>query len=170
MSFKKMKRIILTGVSFFLISCSEQTESNSSNKSPNDTFKNTLKTLGGSENNISNGGDSIFSKNKIFISIMPSDKYLDSIQKTVPEDEWNEVVSDNEYYRDLTEEFLIKQGYKEVERPYNRFWYFKLRDKRIQRIDTLSLHKNWGNLIFNGKDSAFIFESASPEIELEDKL
>ena len=114
--------------------------------------------------------DSMFSKEKLFITIFPSDNYLDSIQKIVPEDEWAEVASDNEFYRNAAEEYLVKKAYKSIKRPSTRFGYFKLIDGKRQVIDTLSIRESWGNLIFNGKDSPFIFEGTIPEIELEDKL
>lgn len=166
-----MKTYLLIILITILISCSGQTENTSENLKVSDSIKINSDNRTGSNKNDLPTTDIVFSGPvKIIIPILPSNKYLDSIQKPISEDEWNEIVSDNEYYRNLTEQFIIKKGYKLIERPQNRFWYFKLKDGSIQTIDTLNLHKTWGNIIFNGKDSAIIFEGTIPDIELKNKI
>lgn len=152
-----MKNKTLIGLCLILISCSHQNDFKNTSERKTDNYSGEIN---------STESDTLLSSNKIFISILPSNKYLDSIQKVVPEDEWIEVASDNEYYRDLTEQFLKKKNYKLIDRPNKRFWQFRLKNGNIQTIDTLSLHDKWGNIIYNGKDSAFYFDGTIPEEEL----
>lgn len=114
--------------------------------------------------------DTTFSSEKIYISILPSDDYLDSIQNVIQENEWNEIVSDNEYYRYLTEQYLESNGYTNVNKPNCRFWKFQLKNKKLQIFDSNTLQNDWGVLIYNSKDSVFFYDGTMPEIELEGKI
>ena len=165
MNIKLYSIIIILGLFVFLYSCGQtKTKNHSINsniKNPNTSHLNSIK---------SESHKRVIYINKIYIPIFPSHKYLDSIQKVVPEDEWNETASDNEYYRDLAEQYLNKNEYKQLNPSKSRFWHFKLKSGNIQIIDALSLYDHWGNIIFNGKDSAFFYNGTIPEIELKGKL
>jgi len=111
----------------------------------------------------------MFSSDKIFIDIMPSEYYLDSIRKNLSEDEWDEIVFDNEYYKSLTSELLIKNDYKFIEKPAKDKWKFSLKNGTIQIVLSKNLENKWGYFIFNGIDSAFYYDGTYPVEDLKNK-
>ncbi|MXV52409.1 hypothetical protein GS399_15650 [Pedobacter sp. HMF7647] len=161
-----MKKYYFLLLTMALFSCNGNLGNQDSAKGSSSNFKQKAKLI--PDQKISSADT--FQNEKIFLPILPSAKYLDSIQRITPEDEWSEIVSDNEYYRNQTQEYLNKQGYKEIKIPLKRFWYFKLKNGKLQTIDTIDLANRWGSLIYNGKDSAIVFEGTIPEEELKNKL
>ncbi|GAL83362.1 hypothetical protein MYP_588 [Sporocytophaga myxococcoides] len=104
---------------------------------------------------------------KVFFQKYPSGFWLDSIQKTMPEDEWNEVVADNVYYLDLTRQFLEKNGYKEIGYADSKILEFPLKEKTTEFISTKEYLNEWGFFISNGIDSVSFYNSSDPETDLK---
>lgn len=104
---------------------------------------------------------------KIFISIIPSVQWIDSMQKLNGEDGWNEVVQDNVYYEELSKSFLISKGFKEIESPSERIW--KLVGDRgiVKNINSDTLKDKWGLIIFDGIHDPIFYEGVQPEVDLK---
>lgn len=112
----------------------------------------------------------VSSAEKIFIPVTPSLAYSDSMRNALSEDEWMTLISDNEFYRDMTEQLLLKKGYKKVEFPTTEILNFKKQNGSASSISKKQVSNVWGNIIFNGTDDAFIYEGAMPEEDLKTKL
>ncbi len=104
---------------------------------------------------------------KVLFQKYPSDFWLDSIQKAMPEDDWNEVVADNDYYHDLTRQFLEKNGYKEIGYADSKILEFPLKEKSTEFISTKEYLNEWGFFISNGLDSVSFYDSTDPEDDLK---
>lgn len=106
-------------------------------------------------------------REKLFISVIPSKSYLDSIQQVTPASEWTEIVSDNNYYMDVTRTYLLAHGYKEMDLIPSFPIRLQLANGNIQTIDIRTVYDEWGTYVFNGKDSAFLYTGIVPDREIQ---
>jgi len=105
---------------------------------------------------------------KAFISILPSGKWLDSMQSIYAEDDWNEVVFDNEHYRNQTEVYLKSKGYIEVRAPEDRIWKIKRPNGLLKMINSDTLSDKWGVIIFNENNDPIYYDGTEPDDDLKD--
>lgn len=152
-----MKKFVYFSFVLYLTACNSKTPQLQSNgTTAEETMKDSTQYVASSE--------------KIFMPVTPSTQYTDSIKNVLTEEEWIQLVSDNEYYRDLVAQYLEKNGYKKMELPAEENLYFKMENGAKSTINKSKLSKTWGNLIFNGKSEAFIYEGTMPEVDLKTKL
>ncbi|MBO9700768.1 MAG: hypothetical protein J7604_11210 [Sporocytophaga sp.] len=84
----------------------------------------------------------------------------------MPNDDWGEVVADNDYYQGLTRQFLETNGYKEIDYTDSKILQFPLKDKPTDFISTTEYLNEWGIFISNGIDSVYFYNGTDPEIDL----
>jgi hypothetical protein len=158
-------RIVLTTIIFLLFSCDSIKENTASLKE--DTaraFSNVL---------IESNTDSVFFKeginieSKAYMSILPGDKWIDSMQQINGEEGWNEVVADNEHYRNQTEIYLTSKGYIEIAKPNGKMWYFIRPNNFLKTIDSDTLTNKLGTIIFNRNNDPVFYDGTEPEIDLD---
>jgi hypothetical protein len=104
---------------------------------------------------------------KVYISILPGDKWIDSMQQINGEEGWNEVVADNEYYRNQTETYLKSKGYIEIDEPKDKIWSIKRPNFLVKTIHSDTLADKWGVIIFNGNNDPVFYDGMEPEIDLD---
>ena len=107
------------------------------------------------------------SSTKIFIHIMPSSHWIDSMQIINGEDGWNTVVDDNQYYIDLAKKYLTTKGYSEIDEPSGKIWKLEGQKGIIKKIDSDTIKNKWGLIIFNGIDNPYFYNGTEPDEDLE---
>lgn len=159
----KMK-ILFTALCIFIFSC--ESIQKEINKEKDDTLRISSNTLIDSE------GDTTFymqertRERNVFISILPSDEWIDSMQSIYSEDDWNKVVFDNEHYRNQTEEYLKSKGYVEMHRPKEGLWVIKRPNCHTNVINIDTLADKCGVIIFNGDNEPIFYNGTAPELDL----
>ncbi len=103
----------------------------------------------------------------VFISVLPSDRWIDSMQQMMSEDDWDIIVDDNEHYRYQTGQYLESKGYIELLRPKDGIWVIKRPSCSSNVFNFDTLENKWGVIIFSGNEEPFIYEGTTPEIDLK---
>ncbi len=102
------------------------------------------------------------------ISIIPDTTWINKQQKEMGEN-WNEVLSDNEYYEYLAEDTLKKLDIPTFFAPREkRFIKFIKSDKSSFIIDLTKMEDAWGLILFNGEDNPVLWESTDIENEIKE--
>ena len=107
------------------------------------------------------------SSTKIFIHIMPSSNWIDSMQIINGEDGWNTVVDDNQYYIDLAKKYLTPKGYSEIDEPSEKIWKLEGKNGIIKKIDSDTIKNKWGLIIFDGINNPYFYNGTEPDEDLE---
>lgn len=102
----------------------------------------------------------------VFISVLPSDKWIDSMQNINSEDDWNEVVFDNEHYTHQTKVYLKAKGYSEMHRPKEGIWVIKRPNCHANVINFDTLANKWGVVIFSEDAEPIFYDGTEPEVDL----
>ncbi len=102
------------------------------------------------------------------ISVMPDTLWINKQQNEMGED-WNEVVSDKEYYEYMAEDTLEKLDIPIFFAPREkRFIKFIKSDKSSILIDQAKMKDAWGLKLFNGEDNPVLWESTDIDSELKE--
>ena len=102
------------------------------------------------------------------ISIIPDTSWINKQQNEMGED-WNEVVSDNQYY-----EYLAKDTLEKLDIPTffasreKRFLKFIKSDNSSFTIDLAKMEDAWGLILYNGIDNPVLWSSTDIDAELEE--
>lgn len=112
--------------------------------------------------------EKIGSEPKVFISIYPGAKWIDSMQVLQGEEDWNEVVFDNQHFIHEAQTYLESKGYVEIEQPEGRIWKIKRPNCIVKTIDSDTLADKWGTLIFNWHEDPVFYSGTEPATELKD--
>lgn len=89
------------------------------------------------------------------------------MQQLNGEDGWDEVVSDNEHYRNQTEVYLKSKGYSEIHGYKEGIWAIKRPGCHTNIINFDTLADKWGVVIFSGDREPIFYNGTEPEIDLE---
>jgi len=102
------------------------------------------------------------------VSVIPDPSWINQQQKEMG-DNWNEVVSDNQYY-----EYLAKDTLEKLDIPTSfasrekRFIRFVKADKSDFTIDLTKMKDAWGLILFNGNDNPVLWSSTDIDEELKE--
>lgn len=84
-------------------------------------------------------------------------------------DDWNEVVSDNQYYAQLAIDTLEKLDIPTFFAPREkRFINFEKADKSNYVIDLTKMKDAWGLILFNGIDNPVLWSNTDIDSELKE--
>lgn len=102
------------------------------------------------------------------ISVIPDTSWINKQQREMGDD-WNEVVSDNQYYEqiaiDTLEKLDIPTFFAAREK---RFVNFTKKDKSSFMIDLTKMKDAWGLILFNGIDNPVLWSSTEIDDELKE--
>lgn len=105
---------------------------------------------------------------KCAISVIPDTLWINQQQKEIGDD-WNEVVSDNQYYEQLAIDTLEKLDIPTFfAAREKRFVNFIKEDKSSFMIDLAKMNDAWGLILFNGKDNPVLWSSTEIDDELNE--
>jgi hypothetical protein len=100
-------------------------------------------------------------KGECAVTIMPDTTWLREYRESMPEDSWNEIISDNQYYESLATDTLELKGIQVFYGlNYNkRYIKFKKTNDSYFTIDKTKMKDSWGIILFNGHDDPVIWSS-----------
>lgn len=102
------------------------------------------------------------------ISVIPDTSWINKQQKEMGDD-WNEVLSDNQYYEYLAKDTLEKLDIPTFFAPRKkRFLKFIKSDKSSFTIDLTKMEDAWGLILYNGVDNPVLWCSTDIDTELEE--
>ncbi len=102
------------------------------------------------------------------ISVIPDTSWINK-QQVEMGDDWNEVVSDNQYYDQLAIDTLEKLDIPTFFAPREkRFINFVKADKSNYIIDLTKMKDAWGLILFNGIDNPVLWSNTDIESELKE--
>lgn len=96
------------------------------------------------------------------VTIMPDTTWLREYRESMPEESWNEIISDNQYYESLATDTLELKGIKVFYRlNYDkRYIKFLKSDNSNFTIDKTKMKDSWGIVLFNGHDDPVIWSDS----------
>ncbi|NOS94613.1 MAG: hypothetical protein HOP30_22100 [Cyclobacteriaceae bacterium] len=95
------------------------------------------------------------------LTIMPDTTWLREYRESMPEESWNEIISDNQYYESLAIDTLTLKGIK-VFYGLNydkRYIKFLKSNNSYFTIDKTKMKDSWGIVLFNGHDDPMIWSA-----------
>ncbi len=102
------------------------------------------------------------------ISVIPDTSWINKMQDEMGDD-WNEVVSDNQYYEQLAIDTLEKLDIPTFFAPRDkRFINFVKADKSNFMIDLTKMKDAWGLILFNGVDNPVLRSNTDIDSELKE--
>lgn len=102
------------------------------------------------------------------ISVIPDTLWINKKQIEMGDD-WNEVVSDNQYYAQLAIDTLEKLDIPTFFAPREkRFINFEKADKSNYVIDLTKMKDAWGLILFNGIDNPVLWSNTDIDSELKE--
>ena len=102
------------------------------------------------------------------ISVIPDTSWINQQQMEMGND-WNEVVSDNQYYEQLAIDTLEKLDIPiSFAAREKRFVNFIKEDKSSFMIDLAKMNDAWGLILFNGTDNPVLWSSTEIDDELNE--
>ncbi len=102
------------------------------------------------------------------ISVIPDTSWINKQQQEMGDD-WNEVVSDNQYYEQLAIDTLEKLDIPNFFAPREkRFINFVKTDNSSFMIDLTKMKDAWGLILFNGTDNPVLWSSTDIDDELKE--
>ncbi|WP_321322525.1 hypothetical protein [Labilibaculum sp.] len=102
------------------------------------------------------------------ISVIPDTSWINK-QQIEMGDDWNEVVSDNQYYDQLAIDTLEKLDIPTFFAPREkRFINFVKTDKSSYMIDLTKMKDAWGLILFNGIDNPVLWSNTDIDSELKE--
>jgi len=102
------------------------------------------------------------------ISVIPDTLWINQQQREMGDD-WNEIVSDNQYYQQLAIDTLEKQDIPTFfAAREKRFVNFIKEDNSNFMIDLTKMKDAWGLILFNGIDNPVLWSSTDIDDELKE--
>lgn len=102
------------------------------------------------------------------ISVIPDTSWINEKQKEMGDD-WNEVVSDNQYYEQLAIDTLEKLSIPTIFAPREKQYInFVKTDNSSFTIDLTKMKDAWGLILFNGEDDPVLWSSTKIDDELKE--
>ncbi|MDQ1772778.1 hypothetical protein GQR60_18175 [Labilibaculum sp. A4] len=102
------------------------------------------------------------------ISVIPDTSWINKQQKEMGDD-WNEVVSDNQYYDQLAIDTLKSLDIPTYFAPREkRFINFIKEDKSNFMVDLTKMKDAWGLILFNGFDNPVLWSNTDIDSELKE--
>ncbi|MGQ0829367.1 MAG: hypothetical protein ACT4ON_13345 [Bacteroidota bacterium] len=146
-----MKKIIIIGFSFLFFGCNEQKNENKEAQKKETQIKD--------ENLISDAC-------AIFVS--PTDKQIDSIKATMPEEDFYIVADDNMFYISKARDYLKSQKVKIYDKESVGVLKFRKTDGNVSELQLSGLF--WKLILFNGKKKPTIVDITAIEDEFKNYM
>jgi hypothetical protein len=103
------------------------------------------------------------------VSVIPDTTWINKQQKLMPEDDWNTIVSDNQYYQQIATDTLEKIGIPTIFAPRDKRYIKFLKNNGNEcNIDLYKLIDAWGLILFNGIDNPVLWSSTEIDKEIKE--
>ncbi|RPJ66200.1 MAG: hypothetical protein EHM20_17575 [Alphaproteobacteria bacterium] len=103
------------------------------------------------------------------ISVIPDTSWINSKQRSMPEDEWNTIVSDNQFYEQIAIDTLEKLDIPTLFAPREkRYIKFLKSNGKECFLDLGKMYNAWGLILFNGNDDPVLWSSTDIDNEIKE--
>ena len=160
-NFQLMNKKLVYWVFILLLSCNSHQNNNQNISSidpvktestPPLDFKNkSYKSLDYAKSEAINDTSQYFLINQeCALYIQPDTSWINAQQRSMPEDDWNTIVDDHQYYESIAEDTLKSYGVNVINRDGDkRFLKFVLKNNSVYTLDKLKMKDAWGLILFN---------------------